>query len=162
MRYKIVAAVGLAAAAVVPASAAASTPDWLTVASVETGPTPVSELCGEESAGPAVDPACRSVFDSGRTGPEAFDREVPEVSEAPGGMSPVADVDLRNFARWKVCGVSVGSSGGVQDCDNSVSDEREPVGSDSGVSLVNVDATGAFHWSVCGVTVFGHETTTAC
>jgi len=164
MRYQIIAAAGAAAAAaVLPAgAAAASTPDWLTLASVETGPTPVSALC-EESAGSYIDPACANLVDSGEhRSAEVHDGSMSEAPEGAGGMPTIANVDLRDFAKWQVCGVNVAATGTETDCDNSTRGDREPVGADNGMSLVNVDATGAFDWNVCGVAVLQADSATDC
>ncbi|MDA1359442.1 hypothetical protein O1R50_07410 [Glycomyces luteolus] len=163
MRYQIIAAAGVAAAAIIPAgSAAASTPDWLTLASVETGPTPVSALC-EEAEGSYIDPACANIVgNGGDRAAEVHGESMPETHEGPGGMPTVANVDLRDFAKWQVCGVNVAATGTETDCDNSTSADREPVGADNGMSLVNVDATGAFEWNVCGVAVLQADSATDC
>jgi hypothetical protein len=163
MRYQIIAAAGAAAAAAVlpVGTAAASTPGWLTVASVETGPTPVSALC-EESAGSYIDPACANLVDTGEhRDAEAHGGSRREAPEGARGMT-IANVDLRDFAKWQVCGVNVAATGTETDCDNSTAGDREPVGSDNGMSLVNVDATGAFEWNVCGVAVLQADSATDC
>jgi len=164
MRYQIMAAAGAAAAAaLIPTgSAAASTPDWLTLASVETGPTPVSALC-EEAEGSYIDPACANVVGTGaHRAAEVQGETMPQTPEGPGGMPTVANVDLRDFARWQVCGVDVAANGSETVCDNSSDPDREPVGADNGMSLVNVDATGAFDWNVCGVAALQSGTAVDC
>jgi hypothetical protein len=155
MHYKtMVAASAAAAAALMGGQASASTPDWLTVASVETGPTPLTAVCEEESAGTFADPACRSILGTGGSpGTEAFGAATAEVPENSAGRSAVANVDLRDSAKWNVCGIAVAATTEGVDCDNSIPDERGPMKTGSGVSLVNVDATGAFDWSVCGIAV---------
>ncbi|WP_205325831.1 hypothetical protein [Glycomyces sp. YM15] len=156
MQYKpmvVASAVAAAAAAFSCAQASASTPDWLTVASVETGPTALTAVCEEEAAGTFADPACASILGTGGSpGAEAFDAANAEASADNAGMSAV-NVDMRDFAKWNVCGVAVAAAPDDVECDNSIADKREPMATGSGVSLVNVDATGAFDWNVCGVAV---------
>ncbi|WP_026925410.1 hypothetical protein [Glycomyces arizonensis] len=162
MRYKtIVAASAAAAAAAIPCgAAAASTPDWLALASLETGnPSPLPVVCGEEPTGTVLDPACAGIFGTGQYDDEAFGVPLPQPPPVPqspqtyDGLPALANVDLRDSAKWEVCGVSAGSTTADVDCDNSTTAAREPVGSENGLSLLNVDASGALNWSVCGVAV---------
>lgn len=163
MRYRTIvaaSAAAAAAAAAVPCGAAsASGPAWLTPVSLETGsPSLLPVVCGEESTGTVIDPACAGIFGT-QPPSEVYGVELPEVPQAPqapvtdGGMPSLANVDLRDFAKWEVCGVAAASETADVSCDNSITEERRPVAAPNGVSLVNVDATGALHWSVCGVAV---------
>ena len=161
MRYKtIVAASAAAAAAAVPyGAAAASGPDWLTPVTLETGsPSLLPVVCGEEPTGTVIDPACAGVFGTPQPS-DAYGVQLPETPQAPqaattyGGMPSLANVDLRDFAKWEVCGVAAASETADVSCDNSITEEHQPVGSPNGASLVNIDATGALHWSICGVAV---------
>ncbi|WP_157930782.1 hypothetical protein [Glycomyces xiaoerkulensis] len=168
MRYRtIVAASAVAAAAAAIPSGAAwpTTPDWLTLASVQTGERSlVPFVCGEQSAGTALDSACQSTFGTDAAGAaEAVGRRLPEAPEPAGHASlSAADVDLRDFAKWEVCGVAVASETGEVECDDSNTGEDEPVRPDRGVPLVNIDATGALDWSVCGITVLGNVIGSDC
>ena len=157
MRYKtmLAASAAAAAASVIPVgTAAASTPDWLTIVDVETGqPTLLPMVCGEEPSGTALDPACESLLGSGWEPEAGFGAELPDV---PGGYGrTLANVDMRDFAKWQVCGVQAGASSEGLDCDNSITAERAPMSSGDGYLLANVDATGAFEWSVCGISTSG-------
>ncbi|WP_026932299.1 hypothetical protein [Glycomyces tenuis] len=163
MRYKtiVAASAAAAAAAAIPCGAAsASTPDWLTLVNLNTGNASLlPAVCGAESAGTVVDPACAGVFGAQPSTAEAFGVELPETPQAPqapptsgGGVPTVANVDMRDFARWEVCGVAAGSTTEDVTCDNSVP-ERQPMDPGNGVSLVNADTSGALNWSVCGIAV---------
>lgn len=165
MQYRTIvaaSAVAAAAAAFSYGQASASTPDWLTVASVETGPTPLTAVCEEEAAGTFADPACASIVGTGESpDAEAFGAATAGAPEGGSGMA-VANVDMRDFAKWQVCGIAVASTTESVECDNSTEDERGPMATGSGVSLVNVDATGAFDWSVCGIAVLQSGATVDC
>lgn len=163
MRYKtIVAASAAAAAAAVPCGvASASTPDWLTLVNLDTGnPSMLPAVCGTEPTGTVVDPACAGVLGAQQSNVESFGFELPETPQAPqappttsNGVPTLANVDMRDFARWEVCGIAAGSETEDVECDNSTTAERRPVGSDNGISLVNADVSGALNWSVCGIAV---------
>ncbi|THV41286.1 hypothetical protein [Glycomyces buryatensis] len=166
MRYRNIVAVAAAAAAasVIPGgTASASTPDWLTLANVETGqPSLLPEVCGAGPTGSLSDPVCEGLLGTdSEDAAETFGESIPE---APAGYSSpsVANLDLRNFAKWQVCGVAVASTAEDFDCDNSITGEAEPVEPAGGVSLVNADTTGAFNWSVCGISAFQAAPATDC
>jgi hypothetical protein len=149
-----VSAAAAAAAVLSGGTASASTPDWLTVAAVESEhETMLPALCETGDAGPLADTACASLL-SGDTANEAkaYGYELPE---SPAGQGPpaLATADLRNFAKWQVCGIAVAASQAPADCDGSIQGPMEPAEPRSGVELVTADTTGAFDWSVCGITV---------
>jgi len=143
-----------AAAAISGGAASASTPDWLTVASVDSEhETMLPAVCETGETGALTDTACESLLGSDTEGEaETFGREVPE-SPAGYGMPSLANVDLRDFAKWQVCGIAVASPAAPAECDNSIPGPKEPVGPGSGISLVNAETAGAFDWSVCGIAV---------
>ncbi|MEU5154256.1 hypothetical protein [Glycomyces sp. NPDC021274] len=150
-----VSAAAVAAAALSGGAASASTPDWLTIATVETEhDSMLPVLCERDQTGPLVDTACATLL-SADTAHEAetYGYPLPEAPWDHGGMPTVVNADMRDFAKWQVCGIAVAASAEAAECDNSIQGPRTPVGSDSGIALVNADATGAFHWSVCGVAV---------
>ncbi|MQM26313.1 hypothetical protein [Glycomyces albidus] len=154
MRNTTMAAVSAAAAAAAFSgdAAQASTPDWLTLAAVETGHDSVlPSVCETGTPGAITGPACDTVLGS-LSANEWTGAPLPELHESDGGVRLV-DIDLRNFATWKVCGVAVGASTRGAHCDNSIQDQEEPVNAERGNALVNADATGALQWSVCGVSV---------
>lgn len=149
------AAAAAAAAAVSGGAAAASTPDWLTVATVDSEHDSVlPAVCESDAAGPLADTACGSLL-SADTEDEAatYGHPLPESPGDFGGLPTLVNADLRNFAKWQVCGISVATSAEAADCDNSIQGPSEPVRPRNGTSLVNVDTTGAFQWSVCGIAV---------
>lgn len=157
MRHKTIlaASAAAAAAAVIPGgAAAASTPDWLTLVNVESDqPSLLPVVCGENDTESALDPACEGLLGTEQDRAAADLGE--QLPEAPGGYGQsLTNVDLRDFAKWQVCGIAVGATGEGYDCDNSITGAREPVGPGDGYSLVNADTTGAFDWRVCGITAF--------
>ncbi|WP_199038445.1 hypothetical protein [Glycomyces salinus] len=157
MRHtKILAAsAAAAAAAVIPSgAAAASTPDWLTLANIESDqPSLLPMVCGEDDSGTVLDPACEGLLGTEQDRAAADLGE--QLPDAPGGYGrTLANVDLRDFAKWQVCGIAVGATGEGYDCDNSITGEREPAGPGDAYSLVNADTTGSFDWRVCGVSAF--------
>ncbi|WP_030162201.1 hypothetical protein [Glycomyces sp. NRRL B-16210] len=158
------AAAAAAAAALSGTAASASTPDWLTIADVETDHDSVLPVvCEADDLGPLTATACGTVLGSPSEDElAAGGMAVPESPGDFGGMPAVANIDLRNFAKWQVCGVAVAASSTEFECDNSIPGPTEPVGPGSGVSLVNADATGALQWSVCGITVGGTTAATTC
>ncbi|GAB3648346.1 hypothetical protein [Glycomyces tarimensis] len=166
MRYKtiVAASAAAAAAAAIPCgTAAASTPDWLTLVSLETDQASMLPvLCGEQPTGTFVDPACQGLFGTGNYDAESYGVAVPDAPEGYEDLPAVANVDLRNAARWEVCGVAAASTTEGVECENAIAAEEEPVGSDNGVALLNADATGAFNWSVCGITLFGETSSFNC
>jgi hypothetical protein len=149
------AAAAAAAAAVSGGAASASTPDWLTVATVDTGhDSMLPAVCESDAAGPLADTACGSLLSADTEGrAAAYGRPLAESSGDFGGMPTLVNANLRNFAKWQVCGIAVATSAAAADCDNSIQRPSEPVRPRSGNSLVNVDITGAFQWSVCGIAV---------
>lgn len=155
MRNTTMAAVSAAAAAAAfsGGAAQASTPDWLTIAAVDTGHDSVlPSVCEAGTPGPITGPACDTVLGS----PGADEQTRYALPQPPAGYGTdveLVDIDLRDFAKWKVCGVAVGASTHGGECDNSIQDQEEPVVAESGNALVNADATGAFQWSVCGISV---------
>lgn len=158
------AAVAAVAAALSGGAAQASTPDWLTLATVESEHDSIlPAVCEADGAGAITDTACATVLGSpSAEAVEAGGETVPDVPEDAGGMPSVANVDLRNFAKWEVCGIAVGATAQDSVCDNSIEGSREPTGPKSGVSLVNADTTGAFQWSVCGVSAGEASVAAAC
>ncbi|MFG3343192.1 hypothetical protein [Glycomyces sp. NPDC048151] len=152
-----------AAAALSGGAASASTPDWLTVANVDSEhDTTLPSVCETGETGPLADTACGSLFSADTEGTaETFGHELPE-SPAGYGMPALANVDLRDFAKWQICGVAVASSIEPAECDNSIPGPKEPVGPGSGISLVNAETAGAFHWSVCGIAVAQAGEATDC
>ncbi|RRR96470.1 hypothetical protein [Glycomyces terrestris] len=145
------AAAAAAAAALTGGAAQASTPDWLTVATVESEHDSVLPgVCEADGVGTLADTACDTVLGS----PSAAETQaLPELPEGYGGMPSLANVDLRNFSKFKICGITVAGESRDATCDNSIEGPREPVGPGSGVSLVNADTTGAFQWQVCQINV---------
>jgi hypothetical protein len=139
------AAAAAAAAALSGDAASASTPDWLTLVTVESGhESLVPVLCETGQADSLAQIACGSLLSADTEGgAEAYGWEVPESPETP-GMPAVATVDLRNFAKWQICGNNVAGYHQASECDNSMADPRDPVESSSGIALVNADTTGAF------------------
>ena len=158
MRNTTMVAVSAAAAATAAAlsggAASASTPDWLTLATVDTEhDTMLPALCESGDAGELAATTCDSLLSADtEDDAETFGYEVPE---SPGGYGATAltNVDLRDFAKWQVCGIAVASSVEPAECDNSIQGPKAPVEPRSGVALANADATGAFQWSVCGIAV---------
>jgi hypothetical protein len=152
-----------AAAAISGGAASASTPDWLTVANVESEHDSVlPAVCETGETGPLTDTACGSLFSADTEGEaEDLGHELPEAP-AGYGMPSLANVDLRDFAKWQVCGIAVASSVEPAECDNSIPGPKEPVGPGSGISLVNADTTGALEWSVCGIAVAQTGEATDC
>lgn len=149
MRNTTMVAVSAAAAAAAAAlsgdAVSASTPDWLTLVSVDSDHDSILPvLCDNGQAGALAETACDSMFATDTEAMAAsYGWEVPEVPEGP-SVPAVATVDLRNFAKWQICGNNVASSSVDATCDNSSQAPRGPVESSSGVSLVNADTTGAF------------------
>ncbi|PRY59051.1 hypothetical protein [Glycomyces artemisiae] len=157
------AAAAAAAAAFTGGAAQASTPDWLTLAAVESEHDSVLPgVCEAGELGPITGATCDTVLGSPSADEiEATGQSVPEPPDT-AGMPSVANIDLRNFAKWQVCGVAVAAPNQGFDCDNSIDGPKEPVGPGSGISLVNADTTGAFQWSVCGVAVGQASVDTTC
>jgi hypothetical protein len=184
MQYRTIIAASAAAAATAAlpfgaSAAAATTPEWLTLASAEYDVPGVPAICGVNAAGIPIDAACGGILDT--DGFDAFSeighveapaetggRALPETPAVPEGhegygIPTVANIDLRDFAKWQVCGINVASTSDGQVCDNSIQGDREPVGaSDNGISLVNADTTGALAWSVCGISVLNEEPAVSC
>lgn len=160
--FAATAAAAAAAAALTGSAASASTPDWLTMANVESEhDSMLPTVCETGDAGPLTDTACASLFSADTEGEaEDLGRELPEAP-AGYGFSPV-NADLRDFAKWQICGIAVASSVEPAECDNSIQGPKEPVAPGSGVSLVNADTTGAFDWSVCGIAVAQTGEATDC
>ncbi|MFB9659186.1 hypothetical protein ACFQS3_13925 [Glycomyces mayteni] len=157
------AAAAAAAAAFTGGAAQASTPDWLTLATVESEHDSVLPgVCEADQVGALTATACGTVLGSPSADEiEATGHTVPESPDA-AGMPSVANIDLRDFAKWQVCGIAVAAQSEGFECDNSIDGPKEPVGPGSGISLVNADTTGAFHWSVCGVAVGQASVDTTC
>ncbi|SDL05596.1 hypothetical protein SAMN05216298_2500 [Glycomyces sambucus] len=156
------AAAAAAAAALTGGAAQASTPDWLTLATVESEHDSVLPgVCESDQAGAITDMACGTVLGSPAPDEMAHGEALPETPAGYGGAS-LANVDLRNFAKWKVCGVAVAAEAQGAVCDNSIQGPQEPVSPGSGMSLVNADTTGAFQWSVCGFSVGQANVTSTC
>jgi hypothetical protein len=143
-----------AAAALTGGAATAATPDWLTVASVDDEHrSMLPAVCETGDTGSLTDTACESLFSSDvEDEAVTYGRELPESPEGQ-GMPSLANIDLRDFAKWQVCGITVAADVEPAECDNSIPGPKEPVSPQGGISLVNADTTGAFHWSVCGVAV---------
>ena len=139
------AAAAAAAAALAGDAASASTPDWLTLVSVESGhDSLLPVLCDDGRGGSLAAIACDSMFTTDTEDmAETYGWEVPESPEGP-DVPAVATVDLRNFAKWQICGNNAATMSAAATCDNSSQVPRGPVESSSGVSLVNADTTGAF------------------
>jgi hypothetical protein len=149
-----VSAAAAAAAALSGEVASASTPDWLTIATVDTEhDSMLPVLCETDETGPLVDTACATLLGADTAhDAEDYGYSLPEAPGDFGGMPTLVNADLRNFAKWQVCGNAMAASAEAVECDNSIQGPSEPVGP-SGIALVNADATGAFHWSVCGLVV---------
>ncbi|MEU6858047.1 hypothetical protein AB0B28_04100 [Glycomyces sp. NPDC046736] len=167
MRNTTLAAVSAAAAAVAALSggaAQASTPDWLTVVSVESEhDSMLPAVCEADELGQLTSVPCATLLGSpSEDAVEATGEPLPEAPGDFGGMPSLVNLDARNFAKWQVCGISVASASEAAECDNSIQPPAEPVGPGSGISLVNADVTGAFQWSVCGIAVAQAGTATTC
>jgi hypothetical protein len=139
------AAAAAAAAAISGDAASATTPDWLTLVSVDSDHESLLPVLCDESAGPLSQITCDSMLATDTEDMAASHGwEVPEAPEGP-SIPAVATVDLRNFAKWQICGNNVAAVSQDAACDNSsqVADDG-PVESSNGISLVNADTTGAF------------------
>ena len=141
----VTAAAAAAAAAVTGGAASASTPDWLTLTSVDTGhDSLLPALCETGRADPLVTTACGSIFSANTEDwAETYGYELPETPGGP-GLPAVASVDLRNFAQWQICGNNAASSTEASECDNSIAAPPEPTESRNGISLVKAETAGAF------------------
>ncbi|WP_157974780.1 hypothetical protein [Glycomyces dulcitolivorans] len=156
------AAAAAAAAAFTGGAAQASTPDWLTLATVESEHDSVLPgVCEADQVGAITDTACGTVLGSPPADEMAGGESLPALPEGYGGAS-LANIDLRNFSKFKICGIAVAATTQDAVCDNSIKGPKEPVGPGSGMSLVNADTTGAFQWQVCQINVGQSPVTGTC